>query len=327
MIVTLFGGFMRRTPKLSIKSHSNQSVTEVLESRRLLSGSIFDGTFEVDNEGTLIVTGTQFNDGLGVTYLSSNEYFVENNNQSKRFSAESVERIRVFGMAGDDNILVLSNISISVPVFADGGEGNDRIGVRTSVGPVVLHGGAGDDFLLAGSPQDDQLFGDSGSDVLMPVFSGSFSGGVDVLDGGANRDTADFGDNGNFTFTRGVVVTLDGIANDGIPGQGSVVNVLDSVEGVRGTVFDDHITGNEKFNNLFGRAGNDTLIGLGGRDTLRGGNGDDELRGNFGPDKLIGGKGNDLLVGDWNLPGLNADTLDGGDGDDTLIAGPDDVLV
>jgi len=322
MIVTLFGGFMN----FSKWNNVAFGLMQALEPRRLLSGTLVENSIEVDNEGTLIVTGTQSSDDIGVTYFASeNEYAVQIIGPGERVSGDLVQRIHIFGLAGDDAILVAS--SINVPIFVDGGDGNDNITGATTVGPVTLHGGAGDDLLFGGSPQDDLFFGDAGSDVLMPLFFGPVSGGTDVLDGGENRDTADFGIGGDNILTRGVVVTLDGIANDGIPGQGCIVNVLDSVEGVRGTVFDDHITGNEKFNNLFGGAGNDTLIGLGGADTLRGGNGDDELRGNFGPDKLIGGKGNDLLVGDWNLPGLNVDTLDGGDGDDTLIAGPDDVLV
>lgn len=173
------------------------------------------------------------------------------------------------------------------------------------------------------------MYGGADSDLLNPALLAAPTGHY-TLDGGDNRDVLDFDlDGGDFPSqaTAGVFITLDDEPNDGVFGSEVMMNVLSTVEGVRGTMFNDHITGNHKFNNLNGRGGHDTLIGMGGADTLYGGAGDDQLVGGFGPDKLFGGKGNDLLVADNELPGRCTDWLDGGEGTDTgSNAGPDDVL-
>jgi hypothetical protein len=70
-------------------------------------------------------------------------------------------------------------------------------------------------------------------------------------------------------------VSLDGVANDGRPGEGD--NVLPDVENISGADFGNRFTGSAADNVLDGGAGNDRLIGLAGRDALTGLGGDDEL--------------------------------------------------
>jgi Ca2+-binding RTX toxin-like protein len=82
-----------------------------------------------------------------------------------------VDRIVVYGLAGDDDIQVSSAIKIDAYLF--GGDGNDRL--RGGGGNNVLVGGAGDDKLLGGNARDlligglgaDLLHGNGGDDILI----------------------------------------------------------------------------------------------------------------------------------------------------------------
>ena len=56
-------------------------------------------------------------------------------------------------------------------------------------------------------------------------------------------------------------MSLDGVANDGVPGENDSVDA----EGVIGTVFDDTLTGGAGPDRLDGDKGNDTIAGLGGQ--------------------------------------------------------------
>jgi hypothetical protein len=82
-----------------------------------------------------------------------------------------VDRIVVYGLAGDDDIQVSSAITIDAYLF--GGDGNDRL--RGGGGNNVLVGGAGDDQLFGGKARDlligglgaDLLHGNGGDDILI----------------------------------------------------------------------------------------------------------------------------------------------------------------
>jgi Ca2+-binding RTX toxin-like protein len=209
---------------------------------------------------------------------------------------------RVDAGAGHD--VVTNNTAIGMR--ADGGLGNDRLNggsgsdlldddlgtnvlagnagadtLETDFGggdgmPDVLSGGTGDDDLQAG-PTSDTLQGGGGQDVLRG------GAGADTLDGGTGSgDTVTYLDNAHNGVR--VVLSLDGLANDGIftPGSGSAEkdNVLDSNEIVAGGNGNDTITGDERANHLVGNVGNDTLVGAGGADLLDGGAGDDTIAGN-----------------------------------------------
>jgi len=160
-----------------------------------------------------------------------------------------------------------------------GTEGDDR-----------LFGGAGDDSLyglggndlLRGLDGDDWLEGGDGDDNL---YGGA---GADTLTGGAGIDTLNYGDS-----AAGVSVNLTTGAAHGGGAEGDVL--LDSFEIVRGSLFDDALTGDASDNALRGLAGIDVLFGLAGRDVLNGGDGDDVLDGGAGADHLIGGAGIDTV--------------------------------
>lgn len=207
---------------------------------------------------------------------------------------------RVSAGAGDD---VVTNTS-AIGMRADGGPGNDRLnggsgadllddnfGANVLLGNAgadtletdfgtdalgdVLDGGSGDDDLQAG-PTDDSLQGGSGQDVLRG------GAGADVLDGGTGTgDVVTYLDNAHNGVR--VVLSLDGVANDGVftPGSGSAEkdNVLDSNEIVAGGNGNDTLFGDQRANQLVGNVGNDTLIGDLGADRLDGGAGDDTIAG------------------------------------------------
>ena len=187
---------------------------------------------------------------------------------------------------------------------------------------VILSGGDGDDFLLGG-PLSDQLNGGAGNDVLDgwegadtltgglgsdSFYMGECSGSpcapatsADAVVGGDGVDIATYHRDSN------VAVTLDGIANDGGPGEGD--NVATDVENLVGGWGEDMLTGTAAANDIDGGAGagdgptGDVLNGLGGNDTLHTNN---PFR-----STLNGGGGNDHLY--------SARTLNGGDGDDMLV--------
>jgi Ca2+-binding RTX toxin-like protein len=132
-----------------------------------------------------------------------------------------------------------------------------------------------------------------------------------------------------------------GVANGGTA-QG---DVLQQINFIVGSAFDDTIVGDGVDNYLFGSggadsisggAGNDTLLGqdfMGdllpdGGDTLNGGDGNDDINGQVGNDNLTGGSGNDTIYGglgdDTIIGGANNDSVYGGDGADLFIEGTSD---
>lgn len=304
-------------------SNAIRSTLEILEPRCLLSGSAV-----LTSDGTvLLITGTDDSDRISFARrFPDNEFIVGiNNNVIEGLDVSSVQRIEVYSLGGDDRVYPQLS-ALHVPYYFDGGDGNDLLG-----------GGPNDDVLVGG-PGDDTLQGQAGKDLHLggPGDDWFFAGNQEEIED--SRDTMDGGDGRDgVTYHLSNIPTPDGVlvgvhvdlsndlADDGYQGNWDLV--MDTIEIVRGSDWDDYIVGSDKFNVLRGLGGNDTLIGLGGADTLIGGKGNDELRGNYGADKLFGGPGNDTLVGDWNTPGNFSDTLDGGEGNDLLIGGPDDVLV
>jgi hypothetical protein len=143
----------------------------------------------------------------------------------------------------------------------------------------VIAGGAGGDA-LAGGPGDDRLDGGSGSDQIDPGL------GDDVASGGANAGPAS--DSIYYHWrTAPVTASLDGLANDGQPGERDQILEAESLVGGEGN---DVLVGDSRSspnpvaggyaggNALQGNGGDDTLVGFGGfHDVLGGGNGNDRI--------------------------------------------------
>jgi Ca2+-binding RTX toxin-like protein len=108
---------------------------------------------------------------------------------------------------------------------------------------------------------------------------------------------------------------LDG--NDALYG-GSASDLLD---GGRGS---DHLLGGAGDDRMFaGRGADEVLEGEEGDDILEGSpDGQDQLKGGPGRDRIDGHGGNDIIWGD-----AGDDVLQGGDGDDTIIGGPGADLI
>ena len=161
---------------------------------------------------------------------------------------------------------------------------------------------------LTGSAFADALTGDAGINLL------SGGEGDDTLEGGADADRL-FGGGGADTASyagasAGLTVSLvDASLNTG----DAAGDLLDSIENLAGSAFNDTLLGDASANLLSGAAGNDLLRGEAGNDTLAGGDGNDTLIGGAGNDSIDGGAGDDLLDG-----GAGGDTLIGGDGIDTV---------
>jgi Ca2+-binding RTX toxin-like protein len=187
---------------------------------------------------------------------------------------------------------------------AVGGSGNDTI--TGSASANVLMGGVGQDT-LGGVGGDDSLCGDSspfllflGTPFALNCTSGigsvgatsadTLNGGAgddrlfghqgpDVLNGEAGIDIASYAEKPAGGAGAGVVVTIDGVANDGLPDEDLATggsqpegdNV--STENVLGSQNNDTLTGDAGSNALSGGEGTDTLNGQGGNDVLDPGNG------------------------------------------------------
>lgn len=93
-------------------------------------------------------------------------------------------------------------------------------------------------------------------------------------------------------------------------------------EHVRGSHYDDELTGDANVNKIQGHRGDDTIKGGAEGDVLWGGGGDDKIDGDAGNDSIIGGDGDDDIDGgagdDTIEVSAGSDTIDGGAGNDTL---------
>ncbi|WP_299164853.1 calcium-binding protein [uncultured Tateyamaria sp.] len=197
---------------------------------------------------------------------------------------------------------------------------------------------------LIGSAQDDVLTGNAGNNTL---------------EGGAGADTLDGGSGGTDTAaydgaTSGVNVNLATGINTGGDADG---DVLINIDNLRGSAFDDTLTGDDASNGLSGQSGDDLIIGGAGADIIDGGadqdtvsyatsaeavtvdlsafsgsGGDAEGDQIFNVEHITGSAGDDVLTGDFagnRIDGrAGADTMTGAMGDDTYtVDDADDVIV
>jgi hypothetical protein len=251
-----------------------------------------------------------------------------------RDSLSAAGSVTVQGTEGADD---LSLLQVSRGLIIDGIKGDD-----------TLTGGAGDDSLVGGDG-DDVLDGARGNDVLTGGRGNDILFGNNTVDPGQlESDTADYG-----YLSVGLTATLDASGTVTLTVGTGDVDTLVSIKNLRGTLFDDTLTGDGGSNVLRGGLGNDVLNGAGGSDTadygyltagitvaldalgtvdvvagpgdsdtlisienLAGGAGNDELTGDAEANILTGNAGLDQLSG-----GAGADTLTGGVGNDQLTGG------
>ena len=262
----------------------------------------------------------------------------------------------LFGNGGNDRVIGGRGNDL-----LRGGMGDDVLGMEAETdderGNDTIYGDDGFDF-LGGGMGNDMLFGGVGDDILMggmgnDVLEGGM--GADELSGGAGMDIASYtmsdaavtinlGNAGSATkkVAEGGDAEGDTFAME-MDDMGMSTGMLD-IESVRGSMYDDVLTGDDRGafvpegagpdgdlantddnvaavpaaagNMLFGNMGDDMLKGMGGKDTLRGGKGNDTLYGGSDDDMLMGDMGDDALKGE-----AGADTLMGGPGADVLLGG------
>jgi Ca2+-binding RTX toxin-like protein len=245
-------------------------------------GNLAEGWVKKMSASGTTLTGTdQITNIQGIRGGNYDDLIIGGNKASDGFE-------RFYGMKGNDTI--------------DGGTGYDRVDHHNSPGPVTVQlGGEGEGWAQDGFGTRDVLrniegaSGSSFDDLLMGTDTApfeSFEGmwGNDTIDGRGGIDRLDLIRSG---MGASVVLGLNQADGYAIDGQASFITGLSSrdvvrgIENVRGSIFDDSITGNEQANKLEGLAGKDALSG---------------------------GAGNDILIG-----GADNDSLDGGEGDDTAV--------
>ncbi|MGH6767502.1 MAG: hypothetical protein ACRECO_00620 [Xanthobacteraceae bacterium] len=228
---------------------------------------------------------------------------VRGTNQNDTFDATGFAGFNEFeGLGGDDSITGNGNTRVSYFQATDGvnvnlatGTGTGlavgdvaNVGTDTFTGVNAVRGSEFDDE-LRGSAADETFIGGAGNDF----FGGG--GGNDTFNGGAGFDTASYGmASGSITgdLAAGTVIT------------GPETDLLNSIEALNGSAFNDTLRGNGVDNTLNGNNGNDVLEGRAGNDTLNGSGGIDIARfsGNradytFAPNTVTGADGTDTHTG------------------------------
>ncbi|MEM9550401.1 MAG: calcium-binding protein [Pseudomonadota bacterium] len=154
------------------------------------------------------------------------------------------------------------------------------LNIAENTAPPRIVGTAEGD-LLTGTAVGEIIQGFRGADEILGI------GGDDTIAGGDGADTLDGGEGDDVvSYVRsreGVTIDLGAGVATGGHAEG---DVLSGFESVRGSEFDDILTGDAADNRLIGRAGDDTLNGGDGNDILNGGRGADLMVGGDGFDRV-----------------------------------------
>jgi Ca2+-binding RTX toxin-like protein len=189
-----------------------------------------------------LVTGTNADDTIRVQYTDSfrDEIVITikdadgNLLEEEDYSADSVDRIIVNGLNGDDYLRNDTRIGCEL----NGGNGIDLlVGGRSA---DVLRGGFGDDSLY-GQSGDDVLQGEAGDDFIKGSYGNDLidgGDGDDTLEGGRDSDTIDGGDGNDAIYGGRTYLTSFRAGDD-------VINGGDGNDTIRGGYGDDTLNGND----------------------------------------------------------------------------------
>ncbi len=128
-----------------------------------------------------------------------------------RYSAVGIEKLLIYGGAGNDNISIDSSVTIATEIY--GGSGDDII--TGGSGNDLIYGGEGRDIIYGGNGRNE-LYGGEGRDII------EGGAGNDILYGGAGDDIlrgfagddALYGELGNDTLEGGLDNDTYYFAND-----------------------------------------------------------------------------------------------------------------
>jgi Ca2+-binding RTX toxin-like protein len=205
---------------------------------------------------------------------------------------EGTSSDKLYGGDGNDRL-----VTNKAAATLDGGAGDDVFDVphvSNMAGTIVIDGGVGVDTLdmngayngyvaltidlsikgrqdvgqgqfldikdvenIFGGAANDHLKGDAGDNLLRGGL------GDDVLDGGAGVDIVSYDDSNMLTS---VSVDLHNAVQTNLGGRG--IDTLISIEGVKGTAYNDTLIGNDQDNVFIGGLGDDVINGGGGVDTV-----------------------------------------------------------
>lgn len=249
---------------------------------------------------------------------------------------------------------VSDDLPAGLQITIDGGPGVDRLTGPLRGPGVTLLGGEGNDELqggrlndvLDGGPGNDRLDGSAGDDVVRggegddALAGDGVIRGSDVIDGGPGVDRVESDWIQNDRGAGQLAISLDGVANDGHPGENDNVVGIERFDLHQPTAFvagGDAVffkllnTGPEP-SSLTGGPGNDTLVSYDSADAIDGKAGDDVIEGGYGDDKIVGGAGRDQINADAGTNSCNFlvcrigagnDTVEVRDGEvDSVLCGP-----
>jgi Ca2+-binding RTX toxin-like protein len=287
------------------------------------------------SNGVLTVSGDGADNSIAISRDAAGKILVNGGAVAATGGVPTVANtalVRVFGLAGNDQI-TLDEANGALPAASlFGGAGNDTL--TGGSGADELFGQAGNDTLL-GKGGNDQLLGGAGNDTLTggdgndQVFGQAGNDRMiwnpgddtDLNEGGNDTDTVEVnGGNGAEQFTataNGTRVRFDRVTPAPFSIDiGTSENLVVNMNGG-----DDSFSASGNLAALIkltvdGGAGNDTLLGSNGADQLLGGDGNDLIDGNQGNDVAFLGAGDDTFR--WD-PGDGSDTVEGQDGTDTML--------
>ena len=235
-----------------------------------------------------------------------------------RISSIGGDVLTVTGGSGDDSI----DVSVSpagTTISIDGGEGNDRIALRSMTSASITLGAGADVIDLGG-------FTSPGSAVTVTDFQAGAGGDSLDLDRWLTTyatidPTLNPFATGNLKLVQSGADTIVQFDRDGSGTAYTWVNLL-TLQNVDMLTLRAANLDNYQLPLQYGTEDADTLEGTTGDDALHGLGGDDRIDGLAGADNIYGGEGSDRVNA-----GAGADLVEGGDGDDVLDGGADaDIL-
>jgi Ca2+-binding RTX toxin-like protein len=192
---------------------------------------------------------------------------------------EPPDSILLAGLEGDD-VLLAPSLPEAVSVILLGNEDADNLTSGDTEDALI--DGAGNDTAVAGG-RDDALPNNGGADQLNAgpgedLFVSNAVCDGDVLDGGGDRDNANWAN-----FGSGVTIDMEAEAAGLIGPQGEArcataaqLTTLRTVEDIEGTNTADNMLGDSGPNQLLGRDGPDNYLARAGNDHLLANSGDSD---------------------------------------------------